>query len=802
MNHRLRTLTLLLLSLVLLLPTPGASAQPQSSWARIGIWTLDTVADWSAGVGSDTLVTNNAGGELRLANGRRSATFLSTPFATDGRANAAALLWQAELPPGTALALELRARATPPSADSDAGWGEWQAIDPSDVRVQGVGGVELFASPDPILLPEASRYLQLRIFLTSERPPASALLDRVTVAYFDTTMIAPPVATDLPRQAISAGPVTLSPRPTIIARSVWSGSLEAAQPFWDNPRGIIIHQIDLAEAAERSLDLVRALHIHQTAILGWADLSYHYLIDPAGNLFEGRLGGPTSLVEQMSAGDRAIHVALLNPRTDPPTPSALQTLVNLLAWLGEAYAIAPDGWHTVGDGTIRRMNITGHAEVVAAATDPYLPLRELLPQIRVLADQSIIRSRWYFAEGNTVDYTQQLVIFNPGQTRAEARVTLVRPGAIPLLRILDLPAGGRADLMLHELAQGAAVLPTMVESSAPLLVERRMGMATDLDGGLGIDRLARTWYFAAGSTEVDSRTFLLLFNPNPRMVRANITYMRQDGVNLTQMVEVAGQDRLVITVGDITQPDCSQPLRGVRFGTQVVADQPIAVERTVRFGSDQSGLQVGRGIRDLSRHWYFAEGTTEGDFRMRIILLNPNNQISRVEATFMDRNGERVTRRYAVAPRRPLTIDVGTIVPARGVSTLLRSDLPIAAERELRFNGDSAGSLSMGATELALRWAFADGWTQDAHYYLCVSNPGPLPTQVTVDLGFTGATTGSQRFTVPAGARYVLALHELYPNEPLITALVRATQPIVAERSIYPGGGAGGGFTVMGLPMP
>ncbi len=802
MNHRLRTLALLLLSLVLILSTPGASAQPQSSWARVGIWTLDTVADWSAGAGSDTLVTNNAGGELRLANGRRSATLLTPPFATDGVANAAALLWQAELPPGTSLDLALRARATPPSVDPDGGWGEWQLIEASDVRVQGAGGSELFVSPDPVLLPEASRYLQLRIALSSERPSVSALLNRVTVAYFDTTTITPTVAADLPRQTIPSGPATLSPRPTMIMRSTWSESLEAAQPFRHDPRAITIHQIDFAGTAERSLDLVRALFIHQTTVLGWADLRYHYLIDPAGNLFEGRLGGPTSSVEPMSSGDRAIHVALLSPRTDPLTPNALRTLVNLLAWLGEAYTIEPTGWYTVGDGTTRRMNIASHAELVPAATDPYPALRELLPQIRVLADQSIIRSRWYFAEGNTVDYTQQLILFNPSQTRAEARVTLVRPGATPLLRILDLPAGGRADLVLHDLAQGAAVLPAIVESSAPLLVERRMAGATDLDGGPGIDKLARTWYVAAGSTEAESRTFLLLFNPNPQMVRANITYMRQDGVNLVQMVEVAGQDRLVITVGDITQPDGSQPLRGVRFGTQITADQPIAVERTVRFGPDQSGLQIGRAIRDLSRRWYFAEGTTEGDFRMRITLLNPNDQVSRVEATFMDRDGQWVTRRYVVAPRMPLTIDAREIVPDRGVSTLIRSDLPIAAERELRFNGDRAGSLSIGASALALGWAFADGWTQDAHYYLCVSNPGPLPAQVTVDLRFSGATAERQRFTVAAGSRYTLALHELYPSEPLVTALVRSTQPIVAERSIYPGGGTGGGFTVMGLPMP
>jgi hypothetical protein len=35
-----------------------------------------------------------------------------------------------------------------------------------------------------------------------------------------------------------------------------------------------------------------------------------------------------------------------------------------------------------------------------------------------------------------------------------------------------------------------------------------------------------------------------------------------------------------------------------------------------------------------------------------------------------------------------------------------------------------------------------------------------------------------------------------------VAAVVRATQPIVAERSIYPGGGARGGATTLGIPLP
>jgi hypothetical protein len=54
---------------------------------------------------------------------------------------------------------------------------------------------------------------------------------------------------------------------------------------------------------------------------------------------------------------------------------------------------------------------------------------------------------------------------------------------------------------------------------------------------------------------------------------------------------------------------------------------------------------------------------------------------------------------------------------------------------------------------------------------------------------------------VPAGARYTMSVHELYPNEDAVSAIVRSTRPIVAERSLFPDGGARGGATALGIPF-
>jgi hypothetical protein len=271
------------------------------------------------------------------------------------------------------------------------------------------------------------------------------------------------------------------------------------------------------------------------------------------------------------------------------------------------------------------------------------------------------------------DYSQRLSFLNPTGSQADARITLIQPGGSPTTRIVPVPANGRADLTVNDLLQGAAALPAIVESSAPILAERSMSLTTDIDGGPGISQLSRVWYFAEGSTAEGSRTFLVLFNPNPANVQASVTYMRRDGVNFEQPVTIPAQSRTVIAVQDITLPDGSLPLAGANFGVQVIAGQPIAAERTMRFGPNSTALTTGRGIATLARRWQFAEGTTEGDFRYTLLVLNPNNQAASTSATFMGPDGRSETRRYAIPPRSQLAINVNEIIPNLGVSATVGS---------------------------------------------------------------------------------------------------------------------------------
>src|SRR5690606_9341850 len=136
-------------------------------------------------------------------------------------------------------------------------------------------------------------------------------------------------------------------------------------------------------------------------------------------------------------------------------------------------------------------NIVGHAEVAPGAPDPSEATRELLPALRTRIDASTVRARWYFAEGNVADYSQRLSFYNPTGAQADARVTLIPPGSAPVAQVIAVPARARVDLVVNDLVAGADALPAIVESSAPILAERSMGLTTDIDGGPGISELSR-----------------------------------------------------------------------------------------------------------------------------------------------------------------------------------------------------------------------------------------------------------------------------------------------------------------------
>src|SRR6188768_3856739 len=95
----------LLVAVGVLVRAPLLAAQT-SAQVQIGKVALSKVADWQRGTLDGLLVSNNADGELRLADAGKSGTFTSAVVQTDFSFNAVGAVWKANVPLSTTLQLE------------------------------------------------------------------------------------------------------------------------------------------------------------------------------------------------------------------------------------------------------------------------------------------------------------------------------------------------------------------------------------------------------------------------------------------------------------------------------------------------------------------------------------------------------------------------------------------------------------------------------------------------------------------------------------------------------------------------
>ncbi|MFN0011650.1 MAG: peptidoglycan recognition family protein [Phycisphaerales bacterium] len=145
-----------------------------------------------------------------------------------------------------------------------------------------------------------------------------------------------PVATPL------GVPIPMGPGVPVLARGAWT-SVGVARPKMINPmngvRRITVHHegatvftaTGQADAARR-IESIRRGHVGRaTDGQPWADIGYHYIVDPAGRVWEGRSvqyqGAHVHLKNESNLG----IVVLGNFEKQAPTPAALATLDRFLA---------------------------------------------------------------------------------------------------------------------------------------------------------------------------------------------------------------------------------------------------------------------------------------------------------------------------------------------------------------------------------------------------------------------------------------------------------------------------------------
>lgn len=164
------------------------------------------------------------------------------------------------------------------------------------------------------------------------------------------------------------------------------------------PQKFVIHHTAGEKANLDPKATIRAIYYYHAVERGWGDIGYNYLIDSAGNIYEGRYGGEGSVGGHAYLRNRnTIGIAILGcydsgPKTDCNTPDNLTeatkiSLDKLIAAKAREFNIDPLG-QSEFHGQILP-NVIGHRDV-GSTTCPGNLIYNSLTQVRQLAYNAVI----------------------------------------------------------------------------------------------------------------------------------------------------------------------------------------------------------------------------------------------------------------------------------------------------------------------------------------------------------------------------------------------------------------------------
>jgi len=200
-------------------------------------------------------------------------------------------------------------------------------------------------------------------------------------------------------------------QPTVVSRAGWGAdeSLRfdtTGKEIWP-PAFYPIQKVIVHHTATRNMDpdaaaTIRSIYYYHAVTQGWGDIGYNFLIDEAGNVYEGRHSrqytpGESPTGEDLNGnGVTAAHaqgynsgtvgIALLGTLTNQDaTPAARSALERLIAWIDSSHGIDPQGsglyTNPVSGLQATFPNIAGHRDV-AATECPGGSFYATLPTIR------------------------------------------------------------------------------------------------------------------------------------------------------------------------------------------------------------------------------------------------------------------------------------------------------------------------------------------------------------------------------------------------------------------------------------
>ncbi len=223
-------------------------------------------------------------------------------------------------------------------------------------------------------------------------------------------------------------------------------------------------------------------------------------------------------------------------------------------------------------------------------------------------------TRWHFAEGYSgPDFDTWVLLQNPNDSRATARVTFYVEGSTPRQATLEVAPRSRATLLASSVPGVSGHSHSIsVESDLPIAAERAeyFGYQGIAGGSTAqpIPEPQTKWYLTEGYSGPGFDTWILLSNPLTETVGVRATFMVQDGSPVTKDFSLPPTSRTTLNLGSIVGPVSAATVLESRNGRPFGAERASYFHYSSPAGWKSEGGSASMGATRLSTEWYFAEG--------------------------------------------------------------------------------------------------------------------------------------------------------------------------------------------------
>jgi hypothetical protein len=194
------------------------------------------------------------------------------------------------------------------------------------------------------------------------------------------------------------------------------------------------------------------------------------------------------------------------------------------------------------------------------------------------------------------------------------------------------------------------------------------------------------------------------------------------------------------------------------------------------------------GATAPSQSWYFANGSTAGGMSTWLMIWNPGSTDANFDITFMieDDPSSPVTDSMSVPAKSGLSLHMKNFIGLdKNAAVEISSSVPVVAER---FIYDSKKiTSSVGASASSGTWYFAEGaigFGYGFETFLMLQNPNDSQSDVTVTYYPMGPEL-VQTINMPPNSRETVDVAEILGENQEFCFKVEATEPVVAERTMF-----------------